>query len=171
MADPTSVNAYAQFLAECIRDALGIPLPDSFEQRFVFHANRLSSADYEDLGSLVLLECQEQQASGRIVDGREVYRIVDRLRHQLVRKSRREVASDITNHLPAETTISPSKAESVISDFVQQLSPTEFTVFDLRCLQGHEAKQIASATGLSTATVYRHLASVRKRFEAFVREG
>lgn len=169
-SDP-ALERYASFLADCIRRVFGITLPPNFESQFFFHAKRLGSVDYEDLGSLVLLECQEKLAAGKSMDAQEIQRTVDRLRHRLARKARRELPLEMAEDLPAKASVSPERAKAIVREFIDRLSPIEAVVFELRCLQGQHPQSIASHTGLSPATIYRIQNSVRGKFEAFVRNG
>lgn len=146
-------------------------MPPNFESQFVFQAKRLGSVDYEDLGSLVLLECQEKLANGDAVDSQEIQRIVDRLRHRLARRARREIPMEMAEHLPDKASVSPEHTDAAVREFMGRLSPLEAVVFELRCLQGQHVQSLASQTGLSSATIYRMLNSVRRKFEAFLREG
>ena len=91
MSDPSSAALYATFLANCIRDELGVEIPDHFAAQFLSHVRRLGSVDYEDFGSLVLLECEEKRRSRQPLDEQELLRLLDRIRHRVVRKARREL--------------------------------------------------------------------------------
>ncbi|MDA1052997.1 MAG: sigma-70 family RNA polymerase sigma factor [Planctomycetota bacterium] len=163
-----SLREYAAFLETCLRDRLNIAPPSNLQAIFVSNARRLSPTDYEDLGSLILVECQEKLARGEPIDGTELTRIIDRLRHRMARSARREIPLDIARYLPSKSSLSPDQATNALREFVAELTPTEAIVFERRCLHDQSAGEIAKDTGLSQATIYRLLSSVRNKFRAFI---
>ena len=62
------MREYAMFLAKAITDATGEPIPNKFPELFIAHARRLGGDGYEDLGSLVLIECLESHKNGTPLD-------------------------------------------------------------------------------------------------------
>jgi len=168
-SDP-SLDEYASFLAACLRDNLRVELPPGFKSFFVSQAKRLGTGDYEDLGSLVLIECHEQNRRGEPVTERDLRRIVDRIRHRLARRARREPPMDVDERLPDKSGMSWERLEGALHGFVHQLDPVEILVFDMRFLQGKRAADIATDLGIPQATLYRRLAAIRKAFESYVRD-
>ena len=167
--DPTLAE-YAAFLVACLRDSLNIELPPWFESYFISNARRLSVSFYEDLGSLVLIECQEEKGRGGAVSPQDLRRIVDRVRHRLSRGARRQLSMDAADTLPAEPGLSQERTAAAVRGFVSQLDPTDMLVFEHRIFLGKPVAAVATELGLSPANVYRRVAAIRTAFETYVRE-
>jgi len=167
--DP-SLREYTSFLASCLRKLSRIDLPSGFESLFMSHAKRLGTGEYEDLGSLVLIECHEQTRRGEQVTERDLKRIIDRIRHRISRRARRELPMDVDERLPDKSSVSWERMESAVRGFIDQLDPVDMLVFDARFLQGKRAADIAADLGIPQASLYRRLISIREAFEAYVRD-
>jgi hypothetical protein len=84
---------YASRLIEILQRELRLDLPPGFAKVFLWHAKKVGSSNYEDLGSLLLLECLEARNKGVTLDAKEVARALDRVRHRVVREIRRQATT------------------------------------------------------------------------------
>lgn len=163
------IARYAAYLAKCL-GVLGVDVPDSFEKLFVWHARRAGPGNYEDLGSLILLECQERKVEKVGVDGQELKRMVDRIRHKMTRRAGRETPLDITGRAVSKDTPNAEGTEAVLhrlSLFLQELSPTHALLFELHFVQGQPVRQIEQKCGIPKSTVYGKLAEIKQAFRGF----
>jgi hypothetical protein len=148
---------------------MGIDLPINFASIFIWNAKRLDGwIDHEDLGSLLMLECQEQRTAGHTPPPVEVLRMLDRIRHRLVRQSMRTPGSgDNIANLPSGQ---PREAESTIAQFIKSLDCDSTVLFEMRYIDGLSMAKIGMELGIPQSTLYRKLAKLQADLEDFIRK-
>ena len=166
------LGEYNVRLARLPRDGLGVELPDNFVAISRANAQRVGPSNFEDLGSLVLLECWELKKSGIALDVRSVVQVVDRIRHRIVRKAkrRREVPliSEPADASGGASLATPPLANSIFSFLRSKSSALDVYVFEQRYLDGRNVKDIANELGMPQSTVYDRLAKTKKALAAFL---
>lgn len=167
MADRAELFAYARQLGDLLRQVYGGTVSEHFARIFVSEALRLGTSDNEDLGGLVFLECHDFVSQGGELSDQSLERIVHRIRQRLARRARRETQIDpalLDQRSARSTRQSPvSLSESALRRLIDELSPDEALVLHLSVFEGREPRDIASALGVSLATVYRRLNSAKKQ--------
>lgn len=170
-----SAETYTSFLAEELRKVLEIDLPNNFERIFLRHISLIGMNNYAELGSLVMLECLEKKAQGKDIDGDELLRIVDRIRHRIVRQARREIPVDMAKNFAMRgirADINPERTallRDILSKFLKHLSPLQVFLFNYFFIEGNkDKKQILDSLNISQATLYRRLEDIRKAFRDFM---
>jgi hypothetical protein len=160
------LRRYAKELAHCLERGFGLTVRDDFVRQFVFHAHRLRPSEYEDLGSLVLLECHEQLLAEKTIDSAELKRIIDRVQHRLSRATSRERTVDPLNldWVPARFVRGDSCTPDLddLLSTLQQLSALHVLLFEMHYVQGCPVQQICEELRISPATVYRRLEDIRE---------
>jgi hypothetical protein len=166
-----SLFEYAARFARLLRDSLKIDLPESLEHVFIRQAKRVGVANYEDLGSWVLLECLERKASGEVMSQEGVFRAIDRVRKRITRRARRLLISGaILGQLAEPPRAIPEKTNLIVNEFreiLSGLSPIHVLVFDCLFLNKKGAKEVAAELNLSLATVYRRADDIKRAFAEF----
>jgi hypothetical protein len=153
-------GAYATFLKASVERILGIALPDSFRGEFLRHTRYVGGyLDYEDLGSFLLLECQERKQSREPTSTRDVYLILDKIRHRITRKlSNRPLQIDDDAGDIYGMTADPS-AVAAVNDVLSRLSSEDQVILTLAMELGVELT--AKHTGKALSTIYRRLTAIR----------
>ena len=172
MADRAELSAYAYKLGDLLRELYGCTVSDRFVQQFISEALRLGSSDYEDLGQLVLLECQDLLSQHDKISDQSLGRIVHRIRQRLARRARREMQVDPTLLVqrrahPVEQP-SASLSEAGLRQLIDALSPDEAIVLHFMVFEGRTPRDIASVLGVSLATVYRRLDAAKRHIMKLV---
>ncbi|MGE0481863.1 MAG: RNA polymerase sigma factor [Phycisphaerae bacterium] len=152
-----------QNLVDCLERGLGVSVPEGFKQSFFFHIGKLNVSDYEDMTSLIILECQEALVAGSELDKEMLVRIVDRVRHRLSRARGRLQLIDPQRE-PAPPSVEPDVSLDILDEVLNALaaiSPLHVTLFELRYVRHQQLNEISEALKMSRATVYRRLSEVR----------
>lgn len=128
--------------------------------RIMFYLSRVGDSNVEDLCSWIMLECLIEKSQGIDIDWPRIFRIADRIRRRIVRRSTREaVISDRTIDSPAPAT-DPS-FEIDLKDFIRRLEHKEFIVYHSYFLNGDRADEIAKKLKISSSEVYRSINIIR----------
>ena len=166
-----SIDKIAAFLAECLEQLFGLRLPANFADAFAWHARRLGSrTDYEDFASLVLLECQERRQAGEPIAADDVLRLLDRVRHRLMRQSNKipQTGRDLATIAAPEEKPPLSGKESVVAGFLDKLDCQTLVVFKMRYLDEMSVAEISDFLGIPASTIYRWLSAARDQFKVFL---
>ena len=128
--------------------------------RIIFYLSRVGDSNVEDLCSWIMLECLIEKSQGIDIDWPLIFRIADRIRRRIVRRSAREpVLSDRTIDSPAPA-IDPS-FEIDLKDLIRKLEHKEFIVYHSYFLNGDRADEIAKRLKISKSEVYRYINLIR----------
>jgi hypothetical protein len=163
-----SSRTYSAYLAQLLRNIIGVELPHNFENIFLSHAARVGTSNFEDLGSLIVLECIEVKSHGIDVNSDTLNRIIDRVRHRIARGIRREVQS---NYEPADPR-RPVPDKLDLREFFEiakaQLSPLHVLLFEQHYLDGRRIDDLAAELGLSKSTAYRMTKDIKNALINFL---
>jgi hypothetical protein len=159
-----SREAYAAFVIACIERIFSVSLPKSFLSAFLGHARYIDGfLDYEDFGAYVLVECQERKVAGLATDEKELLRMLDRIRHRLVRQlSHRPRFGE--DWIDDRTDIGNTPDQlAAASETVFGLTESELLLLTLVSEGGIEnaVKELKK----SPATIYRQLASIKEKLK------
>ena len=168
--DKAEIRAYALKLAGWLRELLGVEIsPESFVDVFLFNAARVGVSNYEDLGSLVLLECKTVLAGGSKITERELRRLVNRIQHQLTRKSKREVsgirfANDIPDKDVASKQLEKSEEEAELQKLLMGLDHINSKNLMLLYLlmEGEDHKTIPTLLSMSQSEFYNRRNEIKQ---------
>lgn len=128
--------------------------------RIMFYLSRVGDSNIEDLCSWIMLECLIEKSHGIDIDWPRIFKIADRIRRRIVRRSAREpVLSDRTIDSPAPA-IDPS-FEIDLKDLVRKLEHKDFVVYHSYFLNGDRADEIAKRLKISKSEVYRSIHIIR----------
>lgn len=171
MAGPDNkqaLRAYANRLAETLRETLGVDLPGNFADIFCWHARWVGPSSWEDLGQWVILECLEEKGEKGALDAAAVVRATDRIRHRIFRRGKRE-AQALSNlrdlRLADEENEPDSHAEDRVDEILEsslkRLTPIQLFLFEGHYLNGRSVDELGTELGISRATAYRMIKQVK----------
>lgn len=150
--------------------AVSIDVPDEFQRWFSWHASRVRLSDFEDFGSIVFLECLEAVDRGESIDSDALGRVLDRVRHRLVRHSQRAPSHDMTESHP-DRSVTPENVTAFVRGFcdaIRKLPPEYMLIFQWYFLDGREIPELRDVLGLSTATIYRRIAELKSAADEYL---
>lgn len=173
MADtePTSATYLASQFAAVSREVFGVPPTAEAARAFAANAHRLPPSERGDFLSLVVLEGLEARAAGLLANERELVRVLDRVRHRLVRQARRALAnradSGAAGAAASPPSVTPSEVTAVQEQFrrtLATLSPAHLLLFEETMVRRQSVGRAAAALGVSSATAYRYFNEIRQAF-------
>jgi len=130
----------------------------TFAKAFRWHAARVCE-NYEELGSLLLLELYEDQLVGKSVDKKSLHRILTRIRKRLARRIR---GQQLTMEDEISTPSNPAK--QTLAEAIQELAPDEAIVAKTLLDQSDEMIVI-SQLQISRASFYRLRKRVKEKLK------
>jgi DNA-binding CsgD family transcriptional regulator len=165
-----NISEYIETLQQEL-SAIGAQVPSDFGFLFSWHTTKLDGASYEDLGSLLLIECLEAKQSGVLLDAKELRKSIDRVRHRISR----EALAYRQRHQPWSgeanvSRVSPPDQRSIdietVRDLLHGLSSRELKAIEM-WMEDASAVEIAQELGISYANarqiINRTLYKLRRR--------
>lgn len=166
------LGKYASSLAEKLQTVLQIKLPRNFNYLFIQNALRVGVDNYQDFGSLIILECLEEKERGKEVHEKELSHIIDRVRHRITRQVHREVPVNTIESVEREAVRGLEKMALLRKDFstfLKHLSSLHLIIFHHFFLEENsDREKMLKALKISQATFYRELRELKKLLRNFV---
>jgi DNA-binding CsgD family transcriptional regulator len=143
--------------AVAIAGLAGVNCASDLAAALASEGSYLSAWDRDDLAQWLLLEILENGAAGNPLDLAALKRMIHRLRQRIYRRSRREVPLDqsLIDSVP-----DPSPTANTVGPDLSRLTEEELVIVSL-WMEGMPPRAIANALGISAATLYRRLESIR----------
>lgn len=144
--------------------AIGVLPEKQFKPFLLGEYRRVGSQAYEDLGAMVITESIERMASGDGLKPATLTRIVDTLRHRIVREAKRIVHSHEAVSDGSE--ISESDLMTTIGAFIDSLDPVAAMLFTSHYIDGVPVADLVDSTGMRKTTIYESLKESREQLRS-----
>jgi Mga helix-turn-helix domain len=167
---PESVATQVRDFLATLQDSFYLEVDSSTISTLQSNLHRVGSENREDLLSTIFLECAEVWQKHGHLNNELLRRIVDRVRHRLVREARRQPLGQ-ESILDAISEMAPEdETEFVIRQFLELLkarSALDVLLFQKFFLENQkEIAALSNEFGLSTATIYRKLQAIQNEYLA-----
>ena len=154
-----SVGDYAQRLTATLQELYNPRIPKNFASFFAREAYWVSPNDLEDLGQILLLECQQLAANGQKVTTSELRRILHRMRQRIAREAKRVHRIDPSVMAEREAGSHRRVAFTEYLAKLHMLKPEDLLILELRRC-GNTFSEISQTLGMPLPTVHRRFTRI-----------
>jgi RNA polymerase sigma factor (sigma-70 family) len=168
--DSTNATEHAEYLAALIHAGLGLTVSPQAVREFRIYLSRVGPENFHDLIGSIFLECwKEYREKGGLTE-RGIRLAADRVRQRLIRRLKRETPTAAPELTPADDLPPEDEIQLILKEFhtfLSQRPPQDALLFQRYYIDNdRNIDKLAEEFGISPATVYRRLKSIRDDFAA-----